>query len=71
MTIVSVTEIQNNFEKYLQAVQNGDEIVIQKNGEEVARLISHTQSISFLTDLLVGVIKGNYPEDAIKIEKMS
>ena len=71
MTTVSATEMQNNFGKYLQAVQDGDEIVILKNGKEVARLISHSQSVSFLTDSLVGVLSGDYSEDAIRAERMA
>ena len=71
MTTISATEIQNNFGKYLQAVQDGDEIVILKNGKEVARLISHTQSVSFLTDSLVGVLIGDYSEEAMRAERMA
>lgn len=71
MTTISATEMQNNFGKYLQAVQNGDEIVILKNGKEVARLISHSQSVSFLTDSLVGVLTGDYSEDTIRAERMA
>ena len=69
MTIVTATELQNNFGKYLQYVQNGDEVVILRNGKEVARLISHEKSVSYLTDSLVGVLKGNYDEKQIKAEK--
>lgn len=69
MTMVTATELQNNFGKYLQYVQNGDEVVILRNGKEVARLISHEKSVSYLTDSLVGVLKGNYDEKQIKAEK--
>lgn len=68
--MVTATELQNNFGKYLQYVQNGDEVVILKNGKEVARLISHEKSVSYLTDSLVGVLKGNYDEKQIKAEKL-
>ena len=64
------TEIQNNFGKYLQYVQTGEDVIIVKNGKEVARLISHEKTISFLTDSLIGVIKGDYDYDEIKKEKM-
>ena len=70
MTIVTATELQNNFGKYLQYVQNGEEVVILRNGKEVARLISHEKSVSYLTDSLVGVMKGNYDEKQIKAERM-
>lgn len=33
MRIVTATEMQNNFGRYLQAVQNGDEIIVLKNGK--------------------------------------
>ena len=69
MTMVTATELQNNFGKYLQYVQNGDEVVILRNGKEVARLISHEKSISYLADSLVGVLKGNYDDKQIKAER--
>lgn len=70
MTTVTATEIQNNFGKYLQSVQEGNEVVILKNGKEVARLISYDKSVSFLTDSLVGVLKGAYEEKEIRAERM-
>lgn len=70
MTTVTATELQNNFGKYLQYVQNGNEVVILRNGREVARLISHAQTVSFLTDALTGVLKGTYDEKAMRKERM-
>ena len=70
MTMVTATELQNNFGKYLQYVQDGEEVVILRNGKEVARLISHEKSVSYLTDSLVGVLKGNYDERQLKAERM-
>ena len=70
MTTVSATELQNNFGKYLQYVLDGNEVVILRNGKEVARLISHQQSVGFLTDSLVGVLKTDYQEAQIKAERM-
>lgn len=62
MTTVTATDFQNNFGKYLQSVQAGDEVIILKNGIEVARLISKERSVSFLTDSLVGVLKNDYDD---------
>ena len=39
MITTTATDIQNNFGKYLKAVQEGNEIIILKKGKEVARLI--------------------------------
>ena len=71
MLTVTATDIQNNFGKYLQAVQDGNEIIILKNGNEVARLISKEKSVSFLTDSLVGVLENDYDEEEIKAERMA
>ena len=70
MTTVSATELQNNFGKYLQHVQEGNDVIILRNGKEVARLISHEKSVSFLTDSLLGILKGDYSKESIKGEKM-
>lgn len=71
MTTVTATELQNNFGKYLQYVLSGDEVVILRNGKEVARLISHDKSVSYLTDSLVGVLKGDYDEKKAIAERMA
>ena len=70
MMTVTATELQNNFGKYLQAVQQGGEIIILKNGVEVARLISKERSVSFLSDSLVGVLKNDYDEKEMKEERI-
>ncbi|MCD7769118.1 MAG: type II toxin-antitoxin system Phd/YefM family antitoxin [Oscillospiraceae bacterium] len=60
MLTATATEIQNNFGKYLQLAQEGGEVVVLKNGKEVARLVSYEKSVSYLTDSLVGVLKNDY-----------
>lgn len=70
MTTVTATDIQNNFGKYLQSVQSGEEIIILRNGKEVARLISHEKSVSFLTDSLRGILSNNYDEKTMRNERM-
>lgn len=70
MTMVTATELQNNFGKYLQYVQEGNEVVVLRNGKEVARLISRERSVSFLTDSLVGVLKNSYDDNAEKANRM-
>ena len=69
MTTATATEVQNNFGKYLQMVQAGGEIIVMKNGKEVARLVSHEKSVSFLTDSMLGILKGDYGEKEAKAER--
>ena len=71
MTTVTATDIQNNFGKYLQLVQTGEEVIILRNGLEMARLISHDKTVSFLSVSLVGVLKNDYDDKKMKAERMS
>lgn len=56
----SATEMKNNFGKYLDMIIRGNEVIVTKNGKEIGRLIPRSQSISYLTDSLTGIIKGDY-----------
>jgi len=71
MTTATATEVQNNFGKFLKLVQEGQEIVIMKNGSEVARLISKGQTVSFLSDSLVGVLSSDVDEKKARTERMA
>ena len=71
MTIATASEVKNNFGKFLDAVQNGEDVIILKNGKEVARMISNEKSISFLSDSLAGVLKGRYEDKDMRAERIS
>lgn len=71
MTTATATDVQNNFGKYLNSVQMGDEIIIIRNGKEVARLISHDKSVGFLTDSLIGVLHGDYDAKDARSERLA
>lgn len=70
MMTATATEIKNNFGQYLAAVQAGDEVIIIKNGKEVARIVSHQSSVSFLTDSLTGVLKNDYDDKKLSKERI-
>lgn len=53
-------KMQNNFEKYLNMVLNGDEVIVTKNGKEIGRFIPKDTAVSYLTDSLTGILKGKY-----------
>lgn len=71
MTIATASEVKNNFGKFLDAVQNGEDVIILKNGKAVARMISNEKSISFLSDSLAGVLKGRYDDKNMRAERIS
>ena len=70
MTMATATEVQNNFGRFLKVAQEGGEVVILKNGVEVARLVSKEKTMSFLSDQLVGVLSNDVDEKAAKAERM-
>ena len=70
MTMATATEVQNNFGRFLKVAQEGGEVIILKNGVEVARLVSREKTMSFLSDSLVGVLSGDVDEKAVKRERM-
>lgn len=55
----TATEMQNNFGKYLNLVMDGNEVIVTKNGKEVGRFIPKDAVVSYLTDSLTGVLKGD------------
>lgn len=55
----TATEMQNNFGRYLNIVMEGREVIVTKNGKEVGRFIPKDAAVSYLTDSLTGILKGD------------
>ena len=68
--LVSSTEIQNNFGRYLE-MASGEEVIITKNGTAVARLIGIRLQEKSLSERLRGIIPSDINDVAIKEERMS
>lgn len=68
--IATATEMQNNFGRYLNLVMSGQEIIVTKNGREVGRFIPKDVAVSYLTDSLTGILKGNYNLDEVKEKRL-
>ena len=49
---------------------SGQEIIVTKNGREVGRFIPKDAAVSYLTDSLTGILKGNYNLDEVKEERL-
>jgi prevent-host-death family protein len=67
--IVSSTEVQNNFGKYLD-IAAGQEILITRNGTAVARLIGINTAEKSLSEQLRGILPSDIDESAFKDERM-
>lgn len=70
ITTATATEMQNNFGRYLSLVMDGQEIIVTRNGREVGRFIPKDAAVSYLTDSLTGILKGNYDMDTEKAERL-
>ena len=68
--VVSSTEAQNNFGKYLELAAE-KEIVIVKNGIPVARLLGMNETVSFLSDRLVGLVPSKVNEKSEKDRRLT
>ena len=66
----TATEMQNNFERYLAVVQEGKEIIVTKNGKEVGRFIPREKAVSYLTDSLAGILKGDTEIDKAREQSL-
>ncbi len=55
----TATEMQNNFDRYLSLVQDGKEIIVTRNGKEIGRFVPREAVVSYLTDSLTGILKGD------------
>ena len=70
IAIATATEMQNNFGRYLAMVQEGNEIIVTKNGTEVGRFIPREKAVSYLTDSLAGILKGDTDLDKVREKRL-
>ena len=70
IAIATATEMQNFFERYLAMVQEGNEIIVTKNGKEVGRFIPREKVVSYLTDALAGILKGDTDLDKAREKRL-
>ena len=69
-TVATATEMQNNFGRYLSIVQSGKEVIVTKNGKEVGRFVPRNAAVSYQTDSLTGILKGNDDADTARDERL-
>ena len=67
---VTDMEMQNDFGKYLNIVMEGKEVIVTKNGEEVGRFVPKQAIVSYLTDSLTGILKGDYDLNQAREERL-
>ena len=66
----TATEMKNDFGRYLNLVMSGQEVIVTENGREVGRFIPKEATVSYLTDSLTGILKGELDFDEAKAERL-
>ena len=66
----TATEMQNNFGRYLNMVIGGQEVIVTKNGREVGRFVPKGAAISYLTDSLTGILKGEESAEDLREKQL-
>ena len=62
-------EFQKDFDNYLRAVLYGDEIVLTRDGREIARVLPHGKVLSTLSESMLGILKHDYDDKAVREER--
>ena len=70
MITATATEMKNNFGRYLDLIIKGNEIIVTKKGKEIGRFIPKDAAVSYLTDALTGILKGNYDLKETKTKEL-
>lgn len=70
-TTATATEIQNNFERYLNLIMLGQEVIVTVNGKEIGRFVPIDAVDSYLTDFLTGILKEGYELNEERMKKLS
>jgi prevent-host-death family protein len=68
--IVSSTEVQNDFKKYVDLASEQD-IVITRDGLPIARLLGMKKSATLLSERLVGLVPHDVNEESAKTERLA
>ncbi|MBR1729334.1 MAG: hypothetical protein IJ728_07410 [Selenomonadaceae bacterium] len=63
MVFATEQELKNNLEYYLNEMTAGNEIIIERNGEQIGRLVPQGKVMQSLTESLRGFIKENIDFD--------
>ncbi|MBR2180079.1 MAG: hypothetical protein IJ862_06790 [Selenomonadaceae bacterium] len=63
MVFATEQELKTNLEYYLNEMTAGNEIIIERNGEQIGRLVPQGKVMQSLTESLRGFIKENIDFD--------
>ena len=69
-TIAKREDIQQNISEYLDMMENGQEIIMVKNGQEVGRFLPRGKVVSLAAERVKGILSRNIDVDKARDEAL-
>ncbi|MBR1859687.1 MAG: hypothetical protein IJ797_09320 [Selenomonadaceae bacterium] len=63
MVFATEQELKTNLDYYLNEMTSGNEVIIERNGEQIGRLVPQGKVMQSLTESLVGMLKNDFNLD--------
>ena len=69
-TIAKREAIQEHISEYLDMMENGEEIIMVKDGKEIGRFLPRGKVVSLIAEKVAGLIRGDIDVDKIREEAL-
>ncbi len=69
-SIATREAIQEHISEYLDMMENGEEIIMTKNGKEIGRFLPRGKVVSLIAEKVAGIIRGDIDVDKIREEAL-
>ncbi len=69
-SIATREAIQEHISEYLDMMENGEEIIMTKNGKEIGRFLPRGKVVSLIGEKVAGIIRGDIDVDKIREEAL-
>ncbi len=66
----AVDEIEKDFDRYLDSVIAGGEVIVLKDGKEVGRIVPAVSDDAPITESLTGILKENAERDEARSQAL-
>ena len=69
-SIATRDTIQEHISEYLDMMENGEEIIMTKNGKEIGRFLPRGKVVSLIAEKVAGIIRGDIDVNKIREEAL-
>ncbi len=69
-TIATREKIQEHISEYLDMMENGQEIIMTKDGKEIGRFLPRGKVVSLAAERLAGILSDKWDADKVREEAL-